>query len=49
MAALDWITYPAIAVVEFVVSQVGFEADASWHAPVLRQHVATACKFDSPT
>lgn len=21
--------------------QVGFEADASWHAPVLQQHAAT--------
>jgi hypothetical protein len=41
MAALDRITCMAIAGVEFVDSQVGFEADASWHAPVLQQHAAT--------
>src|SRR5258708_33837244 len=41
MAALDWISGSAIALLEFVVGQVGFEVDASWHAPVLQQHAAT--------
>ena len=29
------------AVMEFVVGQVGCEADVSWHAPVLQLHAAT--------
>ncbi len=33
MAALDWIMCMAIAVMEFVVGQMGREADASLHAP----------------
>jgi hypothetical protein len=33
VAALDRIRCAAIAVMEFVVSQVRFEVDASWHAP----------------
>jgi hypothetical protein len=41
MAALDRICCVAIAVPEFVVGQVGFEADVSWHAPVLQLHTAT--------
>ena len=41
MAALDRITCVAIAVVEFVVGQMGCEADASWHALVLQLHAAT--------
>jgi hypothetical protein len=34
MAPLDRIIRTAVAVVEFVVSQVGFEGDTSWHAPL---------------
>src|SRR5262245_10315519 len=41
VGTLDRITYPAIAVVEFFVSQVGFEVDTSWHVPVLQLHAAT--------
>lgn len=41
MAAFDRITCAAIAVVEFVVGQMRFEADSSWHAPVLQLHAAT--------
>jgi hypothetical protein len=41
MAALDRIMCPVIAVVEFVVGQMGCEADVSWHAPVLQLHAAT--------
>ena len=41
MAALDRISYTAIAVMEFIVSQMGFEVDASGHAPVLQRHAAT--------
>ena len=41
VAAFDWITCMAIAVMEFVIGQMGFETDASWHAPVLQQHAAT--------
>lgn len=41
MAALDRICDAAIAVVKFVVSQMGFEADVSWHALVLQQPAAT--------
>ncbi len=33
MAALDRIMCAAIAVLEFVVGQVGCEVDASWHVP----------------
>ncbi len=46
MATLDRITCPAIAVVEFVVSQVEFEANASWHPPfynnTLRRRISPA-------
>ena len=31
----------AIAAMEYVVGQVGFEADTSWHALVLQRHNAT--------
>ena len=41
MAALDRIMCTAIAVMEFVVGQMGFEADASWRAPVLQPHAET--------
>jgi hypothetical protein len=41
MAALDWVICTAIADMEFVVGQMGFEANASWHAPVLQRHAAT--------
>lgn len=41
MATLDWISCAAIAVMEFVAGQVGFEVDASWHAPVLQRYAAT--------
>lgn len=41
MAAFDRISCTAIAVMEFVIGQVGFKADASWHGPVLQQHAAT--------
>ena len=44
MAALDRIMCAAIAVMEFVLGQVGFEADVSWHAPVLQLHTATPYK-----
>jgi hypothetical protein len=40
-AALDQIIGSTIALLEFVVGQVGFEVDASWHAPVLQQPAAT--------
>jgi hypothetical protein len=41
VTALDGIGGVSIAVVEFVVGQMGFEVDASWHAFVLQQHEAT--------
>jgi hypothetical protein len=41
MTALGRVVSAAIAVMEFVVGQVGFEADVSWHALVLQQHAAT--------
>ncbi len=41
MAALDRIMCAAITALEFVVGQVGCEADVSWHAPVLQLHTAT--------
>jgi hypothetical protein len=47
VGTLDRITCPAIAVVEFVVSQVGYEVDASWHVPVLQLHAATP--YDTPS
>jgi hypothetical protein len=33
MAALDRIMCAAIAALEFVGGEVGFEADTSWHVP----------------
>jgi hypothetical protein len=33
MSVFDRIICVAVAVMEFVVRQVGFEADVSWHAP----------------
>jgi hypothetical protein len=41
MAALDRISCGAIPLLEFAVGEVGFEVDASWHAPVLQLHAAT--------
>jgi hypothetical protein len=41
MAAFDWIIGSTIALLEFVVGEVGCEVDASWHAPVLQLHAAT--------
>lgn len=41
MAALDRITCAAIAVMELVIGQVGFEMDVSWHDLVLQQYTAT--------
>lgn len=41
MLQLNRISCATIAFMEFVVGQVGFEADASWHAPVLQQRAAT--------
>ena len=46
MAAFDRITCAAIAVVKVVVSQMRFEVDASWHAPVLQLHAATRYESD---
>jgi hypothetical protein len=40
-AALDRIMYAAIAVVEFVVTQVGCQVDVSWQAPALQQRADT--------
>jgi hypothetical protein len=37
MAALDRVSGAPIAPMEFFVSQMGFAADASWHALVLQQ------------
>jgi hypothetical protein len=45
MATLDRISYTAIAVMEFIVSQVGFEVDASGHAPVLQNMCQKAPGF----
>ena len=45
MAALDRISYTAIAVMEFIVSQMGFEVDASGHAPVLQNMCQKAPGF----
>jgi hypothetical protein len=44
MAALDRINCSAIALLEFVVGEVGCKVDTSWHAPVLRLHAATPYK-----
>jgi hypothetical protein len=41
MTALDRIGCSAIPLLEFVVSEVRFEVDASRHAPVLQLHAAT--------
>ena len=41
MAALNRISCSAIALLEFVVGEVGFEVDVSWHASVLHLHAAT--------
>ena len=41
MAALDRVSGTPIVPVEFIDGQVGFEADASRHAPVLQQLDAT--------
>jgi hypothetical protein len=38
---LDGIIGPPIAFVQLVVGQIGLEADASWHAPVLQQSRVT--------
>jgi hypothetical protein len=35
-----------IAVMEFVVGEVGFALDASWHAPVLQLPTATPHQTD---
>ena len=42
VAALDRIIGSTIARVEFIVGEVGFEVDASWHAHVLQLHAATS-------
>jgi hypothetical protein len=42
MAAFGRISGATIAVMEVVLGQMGFEADVSWHAPVLQLHAATA-------
>jgi hypothetical protein len=39
-AALDGISGAPIAAIEFVTGQMGFEADALWHAPVLQRYGA---------
>jgi len=41
MAPFNRIICASVAVVEFVVVEVGFEVDVSWHAPVLQLHAAT--------
>jgi hypothetical protein len=40
-ALIDLVAGPAIARLQPVIGQVGFEADALWHAPVLQWHGAT--------
>ena len=40
MATLDRISCPAVAVMEFVVGQVGFEVDVSWHAELFSSRVS---------
>jgi hypothetical protein len=45
VAALDRIIGSTIALLEFVVGQMGCEVDASWHAPVLQLHAATPYDF----
>lgn len=40
-AALNRVAGVPIPAMKFVVGQMGFEMDASWHACVLQQHVAT--------
>lgn len=41
MTALGWIRCSAISLLKFVVGQMGFEVDASWHAPVLQLPAVT--------
>jgi hypothetical protein len=41
MAALGRIRCAPIPLLEFVVGEVGFEVDTSWHASVLQLHAAT--------
>src|SRR6476646_8699858 len=44
VAALDGVRGLAIALVQGVFAQIGGEADASWHAPVLQQSRVTRYK-----
>jgi hypothetical protein len=49
VAALDRVSGAAVAVTEFVVSQVRCEVDVSWHAPVLQLHAATPYDLAPPS
>jgi hypothetical protein len=49
MAALDRTSGAAVAVVEFIVSEVRFEANVSWHAPVRQLPAVTPYDRSLPT